>query len=531
MTKFIKENGQHDNLIAIIKNLAEIIEIPLTKITIEEALQSHPDYPGLSSLQDTFRRWRLRNMVVKLDQENLSEIDAPCISTINDKGTKYIILTGLEKSKVRYLDSEYGWIKEDREVFISKWNGITLLVEKNELSGEQDYNENKESERRLKRLTSIKYTSSILLFLSLVAFVGSINLILLPTLIIKFLGLAISVLLVMKSYQPNNSLLDNICRIGNRTDERFNCNDVISSSQGKIFHWLSWAEAGVIYFVGGILILGFGIISSLPFNANLLLTISLITLPLTFFSLYAQGVLLRKWCVMCIVVQTILWLDFAILYSLAEVSYQYSLQEYLLLFISFLIPFTAWISISQLPSYIGRYTVLKQKLNRFDYNPEIKRALVAGGHKCSSITIKNEIEIPIGNDPKKEMIIVVSNSCNPCQLFLKKLKEQIIFLEDTSIKIRFVGLANNKDGSNFLNHAAQLKKHNLLDALIDWYSVRNITEWRAKWNIENLNGNEATTIEQVQKWAIENKINRTPSIIYENRLQFPGIEIMDLTTN
>lgn len=125
-----------NNLEQIVKQLG----VKVTENTLKTAFKFHPDYPSLSTLSDVLSEWKVDNLAVKISPQQLQEITYPAISHIEDGNEGYfVLLQAFENQQVTYLDSEKGIITETLELFSSKWQGVTLLLEKLEKSGEPDF--------------------------------------------------------------------------------------------------------------------------------------------------------------------------------------------------------------------------------------------------------------------------------------------------------------------------------------------------------------------------------------------------------
>src|SRR5690606_14479983 len=113
------------------------------------------------------------------------------------------------------------------------------------------------------------------------------------------LGLYISYLLVKEKVGYHSPSVLSVCT----SLPNSNCNDVINSKGGNITKEVSLADASLLYF----LIL---LISYIFWQNNFAITgLLLLGIPVGVFSLYYQGVVLKKWCPLCIGIVIILGLS------------------------------------------------------------------------------------------------------------------------------------------------------------------------------------------------------------------------------
>src|SRR5690606_15787424 len=84
-----------------------------------------------------------------------------------------------------------------------------------------------------------------------------------------------------------------------------------NSEASYLWGWISWADAGLIYFASSLLILITSLLSEPALG--LLSWLSLFTLPYCIFSIYYQGVKLKKWCPLCLGTVAVLLISFIFL--------------------------------------------------------------------------------------------------------------------------------------------------------------------------------------------------------------------------
>ncbi|MBK6380594.1 MAG: vitamin K epoxide reductase family protein [Chitinophagaceae bacterium] len=138
--------------------------------------------------------------------------------------------------------------------------------------------------------------AGVVLFIGLMTFMfidnaGAVN-ILEATIIIviKLLGLGITVLLLIYEIDKTNSFVKNICTAGKQT----NCDAVLNSKAGKILG-MGWGEVGFFYFAATTLFLllpGLAFTNKLPWLA----IAGTLAAPYILFSIYYQWRVVKQWC-------------------------------------------------------------------------------------------------------------------------------------------------------------------------------------------------------------------------------------------
>ncbi len=114
-------------------------------------------------------------------------------------------------------------------------------------------------------------------------------------------GLYVTYLLVQKSLKIYNPKADRFCGVL----QAGGCDDVLATSASKFFGLFGWSEVGFSYFFVSLLAL-------LMFPASIpsLALCNLCCLPFTAWSIWYQRFRAKRWCTLCVTVQSSLWLLF-----------------------------------------------------------------------------------------------------------------------------------------------------------------------------------------------------------------------------
>ena len=151
--KWIRQKDAHHNSVAALQNLVKQLNVKVTNQKIENVLTENPDYPSLASISDSLNDWRVENLAVRLEPEDLTDVTFPVIAhmrppvaadpepdPLQEEGTscepeqkietpRFVVVTSVDDEQAQFLDPENGWITETREAFLNQWNGILLLVD------------------------------------------------------------------------------------------------------------------------------------------------------------------------------------------------------------------------------------------------------------------------------------------------------------------------------------------------------------------------------------------------------------------
>ena len=326
---------REDNTVSVIQKTVRYLRIPVTKSSVKEALKSHSYYPSFKSICDTLNEWNVENYPLKYKPEEIQELAPPYIAHFEIKGGQMIaFVTDIKESKITYYDSYKTKRETGFDDFIKKCSGAVILLNPDEKSGEKDYRKKWQNEViNVAVLPLIAFTFCVLLLLVFIDFPGSIverNTGLYGIIILtKITGIVLSLLLVLHEFEIRSPLTDKLCHLNKAT----NCNTVLNDKASKIFGWFGWADAGFIYFTGGLLFLLTGIKEP---GLTILAVLSALSIPYPVFSICYQGFVLKKWCPFCLGVQLILITEFILLLPVFS-NIVFSLNSLASLFLIFLI--------------------------------------------------------------------------------------------------------------------------------------------------------------------------------------------------
>lgn len=473
---------------------------------LKERLIEHPDYPSLLAISEVFEDYKIENYAAQLSPNDLLEVPMPCLASLNIEGGIFALVNDVQNGIVNWWHFEKGKQQESIASFAEKWNGVLLLTQTSEASIEPNYTQNRQ--KILINWASI--IGSILIFVIGFYLLFSVNVFSIILLcFIKFLGFVTSVFLLWRLVDRNNPSLKNICQINSNV----NCDSVLDSKAATIGGILSWSEIGYFYFTGSLLSLLFTsnnqeVIQNLAF-------LNLLTLPYTVFSIYYQGFVLKKWCVLCIATQIILWLEFFTFNSLVSSFYQIfsNYKESLILIIAFLLPIVIWFSLKPIFQKVINSNFYEQNLKSFQNNIPVFFTLL---RQERHVTQLPKILIYDGNLKAQNTILAVTHPyCSHCANNNKVLK-QIICKNSDVLKSQIVFVSSNvkEDRSTvFVQHLFSLDAQIRNEALDFWFeeSNKDFEFWSKKYPVMQITTNALEITEQHYAWCVQNDIIKTPT--------------------
>lgn len=514
--------NKEDNVVFVLQKAIKHFKIRVTGATVKSYLLAHPHYPSLKSVCDALTKWNVENYPLNLDLEEIKALEMPFIAHLKSGGGQLVFVEKIESGQVFYFLSGNKMIEEDFEMFSEKLSGAVVVFEANKDSGEKEYRQHHQNEILNKSLLPLAIIS--LIAWMIIVFVSSFGkltfqpgYLFLGLLVTKAIGLAASVFLVLHELKVHTPLADKICGFSSKTD----CDTVLSSNASKVFGWLNWADAGLIYFTGSLLYLA-GINASS--SIWVLALISALALPYPVFSIYYQAVKTKKWCPFCLVVQGILIAEFILLLPVL-LQVNISFIQVLQLGVSFLIPAVFWLLFKAYRNAIQEHNKVRNSYLGFKRNPEIFRFLLR-------INVRKEIPITqnslvLGNpDAPVTVTAFLSLYCNPCANTFKGLKELLENCPELKINAVF-SVYEDEESKKLINTLYHIYRNKgqvqTADFLYKWYTIPKQNR-KTLYEKEQLPGGfDITEIvsEENKNLFEENNVAGTPTI-FVNGYKYPG---------
>jgi hypothetical protein len=525
----------YDHIVQVTIKFLELLKVRVTRNTINETLNNHPDFPSLLCIADAFNKWNIPNVATKMESKlNLDELPLPFLACTNKHDTPFAVVQNIEKHSVHLFYTGTSKAKVvSRDEFIDLWTGVCLFAEPNEESGEKEY----DTSRRKAFYKKLVPAFLIIILTGLSFYFIRQNIVttgIVPHLhiylqaIIFLFGVATGCLLLWYEIDKNNPLLNRVCT----GISKGNCNAILTGKASKLFSWLSWSEVGFFYFTGGLLCLMFQPYNPVPYILNLL------ALPYILFSIYYQWQVAKQWCILCLAVQLLLLLGG--LNILVSGLYQ-NFSGTTLLYIAvaamfYFLPVLAWYSMKPFVLKQQENIQLKREYLRIKFNTEIFATLLK--KQKSFAAPVNGLGIDIGNPAATHLLVKVCNPfCNPCAKAHPKIEKLVS--ENESIKTKIIFATPNKPGTIAFKVAAHLlviassgNQDQTKQALDDWYlhSGNDYDQFARKYplNWHHL-ADMGERIDAMDKWCKQTEIRFTPTI-FLNGFQLPeayGVEDLE----
>lgn len=506
--------------------------INITKSTVRKNIEEHPNYPSLLCISDVLNNYGVENISVKIDSNKLSELSTPFIVQIKDPSTRqdlFTVVREINVSKTNYLNAKGDFESIDTDFFYKHYNGIVLLADAKSDAGDHEYHSHLIEEKRRKFTNAISILAIPLLTVLATWFCylkyGNDSALPIVFTYLTLFGTITAGLLLWFEIDEHNPALQQICSSGRKV----NCGAILNSKASKIWG-ISWSTIGFTYFFGSLislLVTGIYHVSVL----TILSWLNVAALPYIVFSIYYQAKIAKQWCLLCLFVQAILGLQFAIA-AIGRFHYSTRLDitsgTLVTVLIAFLIPFL--IASVLLPSLrkAKESRQVKIDLQRLKHNSQVFDAILAKQKILEEPT--DGLGIYLGSPKAQHKLVKVCNPhCGPCAKAHPVMEE--LLKNNPNIQMQIIFTANG--GDNDLN--TPLVKHLLAiaekndeeltkEALDTWYLAdkKEYSDFAAKYPMNGELKMQDEKIKLMHDWCEKTKINSTPKF-FLNGHQLPDI--------
>ncbi|HMJ69654.1 MAG TPA: vitamin K epoxide reductase family protein [Cyclobacteriaceae bacterium] len=495
-----------DNLVFATKRYIECLGVRVTGTTIEDELLRHPNYPSILSVSDCLTAWSIENAALQIDDtKNIHELSTPFMAGIAiNNSMQFVVVRELAPDSAEVID-ETGIRKVPIGEFLSNWRGTALLAETNEKSGEKDF----ETKRRSEKLRSGKSTLVAALGLLVVAAAlyswSDFNILPLTLLGVNLTGLVMAWVLVRVTVSDSTNG-PGICQAGGN----FNCKKVLDSPAAKIFG-VSASDIGLLFFFTNfaIVLLSGGASS---FYFTILTVAGIASLPYTVFSVIYQWRVVKAWCILCLSVQALLWINFGVLMAIVDFGTTPSIGAVLNSLAVLAGAGAIWLLVKPVYSQSLQAKTWKRLYVQLKNNKEIFNAFLKSQPHLEQPPEQFR-PVVIGNPESANVITMVTNPyCTPCSQVHKKLES--ILESSLDLQVHVIFYACSPHGKAVSKHMIAMYEQGLDvgEAMAAWYtSGKDYKTFAARFPVEDPDRYQAQADAHCD-WAKSSHIPHTPYV-------------------
>jgi len=498
-----------NTLFLIVQKLLSKNNISYDKKELSFQIQSHPSFPSLHAITGVLNHFNIENVAAEVpsDEETLAQLPNAFIAEINTDGATQLatISTKNGKTYTIYTDNH----KEEKLTkaeFLKQFTGIIVAVEKTK----QD--EKSSGNGAIKELV----------IFSLISILTATLLVMRETDLQFYLFLGSTVAGIIASYSILKQELGQGSLIGDAfcssNTIRKDCNVVLDSGGAKIIKGHKLSDLSIIYFVGQLIIL------FLTSNFQLLFFISLLALPVTFYSIYYQHKIVKTWCTLCLTIVGILWLQvtLGILQLDTQFSFPVNIPSVIMAVLGFISTYLIWHFTKPLVSELIELKHEKVQFTKFKRNFDLFNSLLQKSSRINTEIFIDD-EILLGNiDADLEIVVVTNPFCGHCKPAHELVNNMLKRYKDIiKVIIRFNVPVQNPDMKSVIVSERLLELDKLegteicKQAMNDIYGTMDYEEWLLKWN--KAASSQLTTLKTNVSWCQNNDLNFTPEILINGK--------------
>lgn len=497
----------------------DLLKVKHTKKFSNKYFNEHPHRNNLYGLSSMLSTYGIENAALRLnkDSDTLLELEAPFLAYV---GNDFALIYRITPDKISYYWQEKD-ITISMDEFLKLWSGIVLIAETNEKSIEPNYQSNHKTEL----LHIVKKGTLVFAIVLLLIITGIHSGIqqhtgLLISLLLNIVGVYISYLLFLKQIHVHSSSANKICSLFLKHGD---CNNILDTDAAHFFGIFSWSEIGFGYFTANIITILY-----FPDLYSYLAVINILALPYTVWSIWYQAKIAKQWCVLCVIVQALLWLLFInnITFGFIEIP-SIIITNILLIGCLFVIPILALNLIAPSFSNTKKLNQITQKFNSLKADETIFNSLL---QKQPHYEIDKTIGLLWGNPHAQNTITVITNPhCNPCAKMHERLEE---LLQETQngFCVQYMLTSFNKELEEssrlFIAIYQQREKDEFLIFLKEWYKEgkSNYKQFYEKYPYDKKDEHIQEEHLKEKQWLEKTPIRATPTIL------FNGYELTDKYT-
>ncbi len=473
-------------------------------------LKSHPSYPSLHSLTGVLDHFYIDNLAVEVEvnDKTLKELPVNFMAVININNQREFATVSL-KNGLYHIQTTSKKEKFTSKEFLKTFTGIVLVAE----ASNQTIISKKQNHHTIV-LMAIAIIIAIIL-------INQFSLANLAYVLLSIVGLWISIAITQQEFGVKTSLGDTICS-GNT--EKKDCNAVISSAGATLPGNIKLSDMSLVYF-GGLLLATMLLLFNSQ-NLQLLYLVSIVAALITFYSIYYQAFAVKKWCMLCLSIVSVLWLQLFVAMIQKKTNFNtfnFDTKTIIIVLYSFILIASIWYYAKpKIQSYFDLQQE-KIKFHKFKRNFNLFASLLEKGDSYSTPITKTK-ELVFGNTDSPLQVTIITNPfCGHCRSVHTLVERILNKYEDlVNITIRFNIPIDNSNAdvvlitSRILELYHTKNKETALEALHDIYNGMSTKKWFDKWDISIDNQPYLAILMQGRKWCEQNNINFTPEIIINN---------------
>ncbi|MCC9018039.1 vitamin K epoxide reductase family protein [Flavobacterium lipolyticum] len=493
-------------MLKLVQKFLQINKYSEIKNEFKDLFLSHPNYPSLFAITDSLDLLSVENAAIRVPKEQIVDLPSNFLAYFKEE----LILVEKAKNFVRINTMKKGSQKMAYEKFLLDWNGVIVAIEPNNVIARD----------RIKvEFSWLKYGLPLLLVVGLSFFYNTYNLFSLFFLTTSILGLIVSIFIVQEKLGFKNSIISKLCNFSSNSS----CSSVINSKEDNESKWISFPDLPLMFF-------GASLIAILvkPLESSIFIGfLSLLAIPVIVSSIWIQKFEIQRWCVMCLVVSSLIFVQSAIWFAsdLFTLSFGFAEIFPFLFSLALLVPIWAVLK-TIIKNILGTESSLKE-MKKFKRNYSLLNFL---SKKVPHINGLDDLRgLHFGNrNAAVKLSVIISPSCGHCHKTFQEAFDLVLRFPD-KIHLNVLFNVNPENAENpykvvverllTINRSTPGKT---VEAISDWH-IKNMSlkKWLKKWTVDSVSMMITQEINKQYEWCSKNDFNYTPVKIVNDKI-FPA---------
>ncbi|MDP5198660.1 vitamin K epoxide reductase family protein [Flavobacterium sp. DG2-3] len=493
-------------MLKLVQKFLQINRYSDIKNEFKDLFLSHPNYPSLFAITDSFDLLSVENAAVRVSKEQIEDLPSNFLAYFKDE----LILVEKIKSGVRITTTKKGTQKLSYDKFLLDWNGVIVAIEPNNVVAREnlkiEYN-------------WLKYFLPLVLLAGLSFFYNRFDIFSASFLVTSVLGLIVSIFIVQERWGVKNTVISKFCNLSSNSS----CHSVISFNDDIANRWISFSDLPLLFFSSSIIAILVQPLSSAVFVGFL----SLLAIPIIVCSIWIQKFEIQKWCIMCLAISFLILVQSIVWFSSDLFTLSFSFQAIFPYVFSLLLLIPIWATVKVMIRKMLENENSLKELKKFKRNYSLLNFLskkvkyTKGFEDLRGLTFGNK-------NAGVRLSVILSPSCGHCYKTFQEAFDLVLKYPD---KIFLNVLFNINPENNDNPYKAVVERlltinrttpGKTVEAISDWYIKRMIhKKWLKKWNVDSVSMMINQEIQKQYDWCSMNNFNYTPIKIVNDRL-FPN---------
>lgn len=500
-----------DNVSKLLATYLQKVRHKINEKDLSLQLEGHPHYPSLRSITDTFDYFGVENVAVQVPVGAIDQMPEYFLANILDEFGNSLVVEVVKKgNKLRITDGGDINRKMLTNDFKIIWTGNVIAVEPDESSANL-------ISGAVQRHVPLLMVS----FLVLTAFIQVSEWTATIYILLATAGVYLSSLAAKEELGLYSKISAKFC---NSAENNANCSQVIASDSASILG-VKLSDASISFFVSLLLLQVL-----LGFNTSFFQVIALASLPVVVYSVYAQAIVQKTWCPICLGIggilvtqSTMVFFNEGTVWNAEAFDWLYLLQAIAI----FCLTYFLWFSWRSIKKEILASQKVQKDFTRFKRNPVIFNAALGQRtvHKPAPMALEHEISF--GN-PKARLVVtgVTNPFCGFCAASFQ-MYHQLLERFGDQIRLNLIfsvsldpAQKDRRRTSQRIIEQYQEDRQKAWELALKWYTEKDEKSW-----IEfagEPTDNENTEILQAHfNWCKTNEVLGTPVTLLNNNY-FPS---------